>query len=469
MIRKIVLCCALLALGVSAGSAEPRRVMLDRVVAVVGGSSILWSEVNDYAGQLAAQHREQGYTPDRDPRSEALELLLTQKLLFNQAFIDSVDVSFSEISQRVESYLQMLIDEAGSIAALEKQQNMPIFHVREMYRRRFEEQAYAQAMQGAVVGRVKVIPGEVERYYRRIDKDSLPTIADQYVYAQITKFPFSRNEARQRAKERLLDMRERIITGQARFDVMARMYSIDASAISGGMLDPQPLDGFVRPFADALAELRPGQVSEVIETKYGYHLVQLVERRGRIYHARHIVIRPDYTVEEEMRPARMLDSIVRLIRKDSLTFDEAALRFSDDAHSKMNGGVVTNHDLLEEGHYYDARYTETSFLREDFGRNGKSLDDYNALRRLKPGEISDAFQSEDAMGNKLSKVVKLVRIIPAHTASLEQDYIRVEQLALNAKRERVFREWLDRKIEGMYVYVDPEFRYEDFDNKNWFK
>ena len=242
---KKILFCAALVLAIFAGAAQKRQVMLDRVVAVVGGSSILWSEVDEYAGELVEQRRQQGYTSDRDPHDEALEQLLMQKLLFNQALIDSVDVSYSGIAQRVEAHLQALIDDAGSIAALETKQHMPIFNVREMLRQRYEEQAYAQAMQSSVVGKIKVIPGEVERYYKKTDPDSLPTIPEQYVYAQITRFPASIKEAKQRTKERLLDMRERIIKGQTRFDIMARMYSMDGSAISGGELDPQPLDGFI--------------------------------------------------------------------------------------------------------------------------------------------------------------------------------------------------------------------------------
>ena len=173
---KKILFCAALVLAIFAGAAQKRQVMLDRVVAVVGGSSILWSEVDEYAGELVEQRRQQGYTSDRDPHDEALEQLLMQKLLFNQALIDSVDVSYSGIALRVEAHLQALIDDAGSIAALETKQHMPIFNVREMLRQRYEEQAYAQAMQSSVVGKIKVIPGEVERYYKKTDPDSLPTI-----------------------------------------------------------------------------------------------------------------------------------------------------------------------------------------------------------------------------------------------------------------------------------------------------
>ena len=458
-------------LGAFVVSAQENQVMLDRVVAVVGNSSILRSEVDEYARELLTRRRQQGYTSDRDPQNEALELLLTQKLLFNQGLIDSVEVNISDISQRVEEHLQALIENAGGIAELETRHHMAIFNIREMLRQRYEEQAYANMMQSTVVSKVRITPGEVERFYREIDPDSLPVIAEQYVYAQITKFPFSMKEAKQRTRERLLDMRERIIKGQTSFEVMARMYSLDpGTAIRGGELEPQPLDALTRPFADALAELKPGQISEIVETEYGYHIIQLIDKRGRIYHARHIRLYPTYASEELAQPARMLDSIADLIRKDSITFEAAALEFSDDASTKMNGGIVTNHAALEMGHYFDARYTETRFRREDFGMGGsQTLDDYNALKSLKEGEVSDSFLTEDWMGNQLCKIVKLVRVIPPHQATLNEDYLQVEQMALSAKQERVFKEWIKEKIDGMYVYIIPEFRNGEFENKHWVK
>ena len=458
-------------LGAFVVSAQENQVMLDRVVAVVGNSSILRSEVDEYARELLTRRRQQGYTSDRDPQNEALELLLTQKLLFNQGLIDSVEVNISDISQRVEEHLQALIENAGGIAELETRHHMAIFNIREMLRQRYEEQAYANMMQSTVVSKVRITPGEVERFYREIDPDSLPVIAEQYVYAQITKFPFSMKEAKQRTRERLLDMRERIIKGQTSFEVMARMYSLDpGTAIRGGELEPQPLDALTRPFADALAELKPGQISEIVETEYGYHIIQLIDKRGRIYHARHIRLYPTYASEELAQPARMLDSIADLIRKDSITFEAAALEFSDDASTKMNGGIGTNHAAPTMGHYFGARYTEARFRREELGMGGsQTLDDYNALKSLKEGEVSDSFLTEDWMGNQLCKIVKLVRVIPPHQATLSEDYLQVEQMALSAKQERVFKEWIKEKIDGMYVYIIPEFRNGEFENKNWVK
>ena len=277
---------------------------------------------------------------------------------------------------------------------------MAIFSIRENMRQRYEEQSYASSMQSEVVSKVSVIPGEVERFYKSIDKDSLPTVAEQYVYAQITRFPKSITEAKQRTRERLLDMRERIITGKAKFENLARMYSQDpGTMMRGGEMDPTELNGLEAPFADALENMKPGQISEVVETRYGQHIIQLLDKRGSLYHFRHILLRPVYTMDELNEGVVFLDSIANQIRKDSLSFDKAALQFSDDATSKMNGGIVSNHDILERFNAFEAKLTVTKFLREDFAHFG-ALDDYNALIRLKPGEISPAFLTEDIMGNR---------------------------------------------------------------------
>ena len=468
---KKVLFVALAFMALVAGvDAQKRFVMLDKVVAVVGNSSIMYTEVEQVADQLVKQRREAGYTSDRDPMNEALEQLLMQKLLYNHALIDSVQISNSDVLQRVEQRVQSMIDAEGSVTALEKKTHMAVYHIRELVRKQVEEQSYASAMQQEIIGKTTIVPGEVERYYRSIDKDSLPIIAEQYVYAHITKFPAGIDAAKRRARERLLEMRERIVTGKAKFATLARMYSIDGAAIRGGELEPSQLSGFVKPFADALSELKPGQVSEVVETQFGYHLIQLIDKNGSLYHCRHILLRPTYTSEEILQPMMELDSIADLIRRDSISFEVAAAKHSDDKYSSMNGGIVTNHDLLEHYSAYDAKLTATKFLKEDFGAGGgKSIDDYNAIRRLKVGEVSPAYRTSDLNGNDMCKIVKLVEVLPAHIATLDDDYLRLEQLALNAKQHRVLQEWLNKRIEAMYVYIAPEFRDGAFENKGWIK
>lgn len=469
MLKKGILASVLLLLAAGA-FAQKRQVMLDKVVAVVGASSILDSEVSQYAQELTAQRRQEGYTSDRDPMNEALEALMTQKLLYNQAQIDSVTHTV-DVAGRVEEQVQQMVEAEGSIPQLEAKHHMAVFNIREMMRQTYEEQAYASAMQGDVIGKVTIIPGEVERFYKQIDKDSLPMIAEQYVYAQITKFPKSMTAAKQRTRERMLDMRERIITGKAKFENLARMYSQDpGSMMRGGEMDPSPLMGFDPAFAAALENLKPGQISEVVESQFGFHIIQLLDKHGQMYHLRHILLRPIFTTEELGETARMLDSVANLIRKDSMTFAAAAMKFSDDPTSKMNGGVVSNHDILERVYSFnfDVKQTVTKFLKEDFA-HFNALDDFNALSHLKIGEISSAYLTEDIMSNQLAKIVKLVDIIPTHVASLNEDYLRLEQMALAAKQERAFREWLTKKIDAMYVYIDPEFRNGEFENTHWVK
>ncbi len=468
MFRKGILVAAL-ALSCAGASAQKRQVMLDKVVAVVGGSSILASEVDAYAGELVRQRRQEGYTSDRDPHNEALEALMTRKLLYNQAQIDSVKINDAAIFSAIEEQVQRLVDEEGSIARLEAKHHMPIFTIREIMRQRYEEQEYASEMQRTVVGKVSIVPGEVERYYKSLSRDSLPVVAEQYVYAQITKFPKSMTEAKQRTRERLLDMRARVISGNAKFENLARMYSVDpGTMMRGGEMPPSRLAELDSSFASALEKMRPGQISEVVESQFGFHIIQMLDKQGDYYHFRHILLKPIYTVEEQTASLNQLDSLARQIRSDSVTFERAALLHSDDKGSKMNGGVVSNSDIMS---YYNAsnpKLTVTKFLREDFG-HFKSLDDYNALMKLRPGEVSPAFLTEDMLGNKMAKIVKLIEIIPTHEASLEEDYLRLEEMALTDKQDRVFREWLSKKIDAMYVFIDPEYRGGGFENQHWVK
>jgi len=440
-----------------------QEVMIDKIVAVVGSSAILYSDLDELAQKITANRREKGYTPDRDPRSEALEQLMLQKLLYNQAQIDSVKIQTEDLIQMAEENVQQQIRLHGSIKALEAFYHKPIFEIKEDIRQQYEEMRYAQEMQSEIRGKVKITPGEVDKFFRSLPKDSLPLIPEQYIYAQITKFPSSIQEAKQRVRERLLEMRERILNG-TRFEMLARMYSVDGSASRGGEMDPTPREGFVKPFSDAMVKLKEGQISEVVETEYGFHLIQMVKKDGNLYTVRHILLRPVYTDAELSQTAATLDSVATVVQKGDITFEKAAAEFSDDKYSRQNGGLVTNHEMLEMYQANDAKYTSTRFLKEEL-----PVADYNALRTLKPGEMSNSFLTQDMRGNQMAKLVKLIEIIPSHPANMKDDYLRLEEAALDSKQERMFKEWLDQKVEGMYVRIEPGFRYDDFDNKFWLK
>lgn len=470
--KKVLALLSLLAVVLSVGvlTAQKRQVVLDRVVAVVGGSAILYSEVADYAQMLVQERRQQGYTSDRDPMNEGLEALMSQKLLYSQALIDSIEAS-GDINSYVEEQLQSMIAEAGSIAALEARENMAIFNFREILRQQVTEQEYARSMQQHVVSDVKVTPGEVELYFNNMTNEERPIVPEQYVYAQIVRFPSSQEAAKRRTRERLLEMRERIISGKSDMGILARTYSVDpGSAMRGGEYAPGPLSSLTPPFAEALEKLKPGQISEVVETDYGFHIIELMEEpKNGMYRYRHILLRPTYTADELNEPVVFLDSLAKVIRADSITFEKAALDHSEDALTKMNGGLVSNHDLMmSSASMANVKYTTTKFRREDFG-NGKSLQDYSALIRLKEGEVSNAYMSEDLRGNELSKIVKLLEIIPTHSATLEDDYTTIEEMALAKKQEETFDRWMREKIDGLYVYISPEFREGAFEYPNWVK
>lgn len=460
--------CILLTAG--ALTAQKRQVVLDRVVAIVGGSAILYSEVATAADMLIEERRAQGYTTDRDPMNEGLEMLMTQKLLYNQSLIDSVAIN-GDVNSFVEERLQQMINEAGSIAEFEEKQHMPIFNYREILRQRVTEQEGARAMRAHIEEDVIVTPGEVERFFDTLTEEELPIIPEQYVYSHIVRYPASREEAKQRTKERLLEMRERIISGKSSMAILARTYSVDpGSAMNGGEYPPGPLNQLTPPFADALSKLKAGQISEVVETEFGFHIIELIdEPKNGLYHYRHILLKPIYTDQELLEPTLFLDSLVGVIRADSISFEEAARKHSQDDLTKMNGGLVSNHDLLMSNpNYANVKYSSTKFKKEDFGQ-GKSLQDYIMLSRLKVGEVSDPFMTEDIRTNELSKIVKLIEIIPTHSASLTSDYLDIEQMALEMKKEKIFNAWLKEKIDGFYIFVDPEFRDGEFQFPNWIK
>ena len=445
--------------------AEAQQVIVDKIVAVVGNSAIYYSDVVETADRLAQQRREMGYTSDRDPKNEALEQLMLQKLLYHQSQIDSVDVSRAEVAIPVENMVQDMIAQAGSIGALEAQEHKAVFDIRESLMQQYVEMESAQSMQRTIQDKVTITPGEVEYFFKSQPQDSLPIVPEQYVYAHITKFPSSMDDAKRRVKERLLDMRERIISGKASFSTLARMYSEDGSAVRGGELEPMPLDGFVKPFANALEKLKPDQISEVVETEFGFHIIQGIERmENNNYRCRHILIRPYYTPSELAESDNLLDSLANLIRCDSITFEAAALKHSDDPYSKQNGGLVSNHDILEAQQAYQASLTQTKFYKEYL-----MPADYNALRRLKVGEISNAYQTTDMKNNQLSKIVKLVDVIPSHTATLDEDYLMIEEAALENKKRDEYHKWLVGKIKAMYVRIEPEFREGVWEYEGWVK
>ncbi len=430
------------------------KVMADKVVAVVGNSMILYSDLVQRSKSLAEHRRQLGYTSDRDPLCEALEDLIEQKILYNQAQIDSISIDVSDIALMVENTLSQEIAERGSQMAVEMYYHKAIFDIRSELQERYEEVRYANRMQQEIREKSSVTSGEVEYFFRQLPQDSLPIIPEQYVYSQIVRYPPSTEEAKLRTRERLLELRERIMNG-TQFESLARMYSEDpGSALRGGEMDPMTKESFVQPFADALGRLKPGQVSEVVETEYGYHLIQLLDQVGNLYHCRHILLKPQFTDDEIQSTFTMLDSLKQEILAGNMTFSEAVEQYSEDKYSNRNGGVATNIELLEAMNQGDARAATTKFLKEELSQMPEV---YNALKDMKIGDISDAFASQDMKGNILGKIVRLDEVVPTHIASLSEDFLQIEEIALRQKQDKDYEKWLKDKVAGMFIRVDPEF------------
>lgn len=454
-----------LLLGVSAITAPLRgqdRIMVaEEVVAVVGSSMILWSDVAQSMESILQQQREQGYTSNRDPRCEALESLLLQKLLANQAKLDSLSVDMSYVENLVEEEVNQMIERHGSLLAAEAAFRKPVYQIRDVVRERYTDLMLAQSMEQTIKRKTQVTPSEVERYYRRINRDSLPMVPDQYIYAQIVMYPPSIEEAKLRARERLLELRQRIIEGQ-NFATLARIYSVDpGSAMRGGEYDFMPADGLQRPFGEALERLRVGQISSVVETEDGFHIIELLEKKNNLYRFRHILIKPEFTPEELAETAIRLDSVAAVIRGGELTFAEAALQYSQDDYTKYNGGEVTNREIVEM-YGAEARATTNRFFRDEL------YGDYETIRTLRPGEISPSYTTQDLRGNQQVKIVLLKEIVPAHRANINDDYSGVEDLAIADKQTREYDEWLRKKIAAMYIRIDPKYTGCDFEY-DWVK
>ena len=431
----------------------------DKVVAVVGQSVVLYSEVERYSKALVEQSKQQGYTSQRDPRCEALEHLIIQKLLYNQSQIDSLTVPMDRVAERVQQLVDEQILERGSVAALEMYYHKPIFNIREELRETIEEGAYASEMERTIKDKVHVTPGEVEKFVKGMSKDSVPIIPEQYVFAQIVRYPSNADEAKLRAQERLLELRERIINGD-KFDMLARTYSEDPqSAIRGGDLGLMTKEMLVPEFAEAMMKLKPGQVSGVVETDYGFHLIQLIEKIGSQYHARHILLKPQYTDMDMEEPYNVLDSVQRQIVDGTITFEEAAMKYSQDKYSKQNGGLASNLEQLEIMNYGDPTEASVKFYKDYL-----NPDDFRALEKLEIDGVSKPYTTQDYRQRTLCKVVKLKEVIPAHPANIKEDYVQLEKLALAVKQEREFVRWLKSKVDGMYIRIDEDFKDCEFEH-----
>lgn len=426
--------------------------VIDKTVALVGNSMILLSQIESEVRMMQFQ----GYVSDRDLRCEVLENMMVSKLFYTQAQLDSLAVNPDMVEASLNERVDNILSERGGEAEVEKYFGKPLHVLREEWRDVFVEQNLAHEMQRQVAGKVsEVTPKEVQQYYRRTSKDSLPVIPTQYQYSQIVLYP-NVERAAMAVRERLLEFRQRILDGE-KFSLLATLYSEDpGSAMKGGELGMASRTIFWPAFSDAAMALKEGQVSPIVETPDGFHLIQMIRKDGDMFNARHILLKPRYTAEDRDSAFIRLDSIRNVILADSITFQQGAWKFSEDTKSRTNGGLVANPN------------TGAPFFDVD---NLKPAD-FKVLQNMKEGEISAPFESVDdegRSGNTVYKIVRLEKIRPSHTATVEEDFNVLLDITTSNKAMEAIEKFIKEKQQTTYIVIDPMFQKCVFLRDGWVK
>ena len=432
--------------------ANAQPYMLDQIVAIVGSKPIKHSDVE---GRYL-QYRAQGRPVYGDVKCSMFEELLTEKLLMNQAEVDSLVVEPSEVEQEMNRRLDMFIQQVGSQEALEDHFKKSIYEIKDDLRKSLYEQLLAQKMERHITEDIKITPSEVRTFYYKLSKDSIPLINGQNEVAQIVMYPPYSEEAISEVRQKLLDLRRRVINGES-FRTMAVLYSEDPSAARNGGDMPFMSKGELDPeFAKAAWALKnKGDVSRIVESKFGYHIIQLVDKRGDQVSTRHILMTPKPNPEAMEKVASRLDSLARLIRKDSLDWNTAVLYYSQDEKTRFNGGIMINQEN------YSTLF-ETNQLEKA---------DYEAVtgRELKIGEISAPYASVDDKKKPIYKIIKIKSLSDPHRANLKDDYSFLQDMARNNQMMSVMNKWVNEKIESSYIYIEESFKRCGLSNNNWIK
>lgn len=435
----------------------------DEVVAVVGRSHILLSDLERTTDEVVRLRHQTGTLSNRPARDEAFETLLLQKMLAEQARADSLDKELrGGLDDQVERQMQEMIEEAGSVKALERKYRKEIYAIKDDLKQQAEDMQLANIMQSDVMQKVEITYRDVADFFASLPLDSLEMVPEQYIYAQIVRFPPETEERKFEVRQKLLEYRQRILDGE-NLGALARLYSMDpGTARNGGEWGPGNINQLVYPIVEVLETLKPGTVSEIVETEYGYHIVELLSLRGELVHFRQILLKPTFTVEETEREMKLLDSVARSVGTDKKAFDEAVALYSMDRETNQNGGVVFNGLLAKQ--QFNAKYASPKFMKDAL-----MPQDYIPLSRLKEGEVSAPYEAVDlGTGSTVYKVVRLNKVIPSHRASLQEDYEIIADFALQNKQQIELDKWVRRAVETMYVWIAPEYRNYEFEH-NWLK
>ncbi|MGE4569206.1 MAG: peptidylprolyl isomerase [Bacteroidales bacterium] len=447
--KKVLL---ILWLFLTAGTAAfAQGYIIDRIIATVGKQMVKQSDIEMQYQQM----RRSNMDANIDIRCYILEQLLIQKLLVTQAEIDSVEIEASSVELMLNEQLGYYMTEFGTRDNLEKAYGKSYSEIREELKEAIKERRTADKMQQEITKDVTITPTEVRQWFNKLNADSVPVIPGKISIAQIAMYPPFEAKTITEVREKLLGLRKRILDGEA-FSSMAIFYSEDGSASNGGEIGFSQKTNLDPEYAKAAWALKPGEVSRIVESQFGFHIIQLIERKGDLCNTRHILLKPKPDAESIRKAMERLDSVAMFIRADTLRFEEAASIFSEEKNSRYNGGLMVNLNR-ESPDFGSTWFTE------------KELDaaDRNILATLKPGEISAPFASKDEKGRLMFKIIRIGQKTESHKANPRDDYNMLQDLALANKKQRIFFEWLKTKVASNHVKIDPAFQNCNFEFSGW--
>lgn len=416
---------------------------LDKVAAVVGGNIILQSDIElAYANQLA-----QGMPPDPTFKCQILQQLISQKILAAQAIIDSIEVKDDEVDNEVDRRMRSMMARAGGQDRLEQFLGRSVIQYKDEIRPDIKENLIAEKMKDKITDKQNVTPQDVERYYNKIPKDSLPTFNKEVEVGEIVFQPKLTKDEKAYFKEKAEGLRNRVKAGED-FGTLARLYSQDpGSAPDGGDLGFGDRNAYVKEFSAWAFKLKAGEISPVFESDFGFHFLQVIERRGEQVHVRHILIVPSVTQASLDRAKGKADSIYTLLQKNkSVSFSSAAGYYSDDKDTKYNGGMMLNAEDVQ---------SRSTHIPSD------KLDPQVALviDTMKVGEISKPqLYAGVTDGKKTYKILYLQSVTDAHKANLTQDFPKIKEAAFNDKISRTLSEWFEKRRKETFIKIDPQYQ-----------
>ena len=422
--------------------------MVDKIIAIVGEEIILKSDIEN---EFLHEQGQGLISTTSDYRAEILERQLIQKLLLAQAKLDSISVTEDEVENEVNSRVQYLTTNIGSRERLEAYFGKNIEEIKSDMRAPIREKLITEMMQQKIVEKIRSTPSEIKTFYKKLPKDSLPDIPDKYEIQQIVIKPAISEAEKERIREKLRGFRDQILSGEKTFNTLAVLYSEDGSAVRGGELGYSTKSMWDPAFAEAAFSLKPGKISKIVESEFGFHIIQLIDRQGERINVRHIILQPKISDSEREEAIHRLDSIREYILDKEMTFEDAAYYFSTDKQTRNNGGLMS-------GKNGDSRI-EKAEIEGDMAKQ---------VNRMKVGEISEPFVSKSEAREEY-KIIKVKAFYPQHKANLEDDWQIFEMLLKNEKQMDKLEKWIKEKQENTYIHIDDSYKNSKFRYEGWIK